>query len=163
MLASGLMIFNITTLNAQSRKEMIESLMHKTDSLNRLLKDKNEALKKAEIKLAKMEGAAEAKQVFFNQYQGKTDSLSKSLSEKDSIINNLNTELTQLKASIYELQESKKEIISKNEQLQAELNTHKQNTVPVSTLKKETKAVELPNAAATETATQQQPKTVAPK
>ena len=161
MLISGFLIFGITSLNAQSRKEMIELLIHKTDSLNQLLKDKNEALKKAEIKLAKMEGAAEAKQVFSNQYQGKTDSLSKSLSEKDSIINNLNTELTQLKASIYELQESKKDIIGKNEQLQAELNTYKQNAVPVPTVKKETKVME-PNAVATET--KQQPvKTVAPK
>ena len=91
MLISGLMIFSTITLNAQSRKEIIESLTQRTDSLSRLLKNRNEALKNTEIKLAKMEGAAEVNQVFFKQYQGKTDSLLKSLSDKDSVINKLNT------------------------------------------------------------------------
>lgn len=132
MLISGLMLFNITILNAQtqSRKEIIELLTEKVNSLTRLLKDKDETLKKVEIKLAKMEGAAEANQLFFKQYENKTDSLSKSISNKDSLIINLKNELTKLKASFYELEESKKEISSKNETLQLELNTYKQNAAP---------------------------------
>ena len=147
VLILGLMVFT-TTLNAQSRKEVIESLTRQADSLNKLLQDKSDSLRKVEIKLAKMEGAAEANQVFFNQYQNKTDSLSKSLAAKDSLINNLNSQVTKLKASIYEFEESKKEMASKNETLQAELNTYKQNDAAAQPGKKDTKVnVEPANAA----------------
>jgi chromosome segregation ATPase len=140
LLVSGLILFNLTTLNAQSRKEIIESLTNKSDSLNKLLKDKNEALQKAEIQLARMEGAAEANRLFFKQYENRTDSLSKALSNKDSLINNLNSELTKLKAAFYESEKSRKQLSSENDTLKAELNTYKQNIPPVSPAKKEAKS-----------------------
>lgn len=164
MLISGIMAFNITVLNAQtqSRKEIIESLTEKVNSLTRLLKDKDESLKKVEIQLAKMEGAAEANQFFFKQYENKTDSLSKSISNKDSLINNLNNQLTKLKASFFELEENKKEISSKNEILQAELNTYKQNNAPAQPVKKEA-TVEPANTVAKEKIKEQPVKTAAPE
>ncbi len=154
LLVSGLILFNLTTLNAQSRKEIIESLTNKSDSLNKLLKDKSEALQKAEIQLARMEGAAEANRLFFKQYENRTDSLSKALSNKDSLINNLNSELTKLKAAFYESEESRKQLSSENDTLKVELNTYKQNIPPAPPAKKEAKS----DAEPTNTVAKEKPK-----
>jgi chromosome segregation ATPase len=162
LLVFGLIMLNLTTLNAQSRK--VESLTHKADSLSKLLKDKNDALQKAEIKLARMEGAAEANQLFFKQYENKTDSLSKALSNKDSLISNLKNQLTKLKAAFYESEESRKQMSSKNDTLQAELNTYKQSITPVAPVKKEAKPdAEPANTVAKEKAKEQPAKPAEPE
>ncbi len=163
-LISGLIVFNLPSLNAQSRKEIIESLTQKTDSLNKLLRDKNETIKKTEIQLARLEGAAEANQLFFKQYENRTDSLSRSLSKKDSLINNLNSELTKLKAAFYESEESRKEISTRNDTLQAELAVYKQNATPAAVVKKEAKAnIEPTNTVAKEKLKEQPTKTTEPE
>src|SRR5690349_21363943 len=128
MLVTVLIVIDLNNIYAQTRKEVIESLTAQSDSLNKLLKSKTESLHKLELTLAKLEGASEANKSMFQLYNSRTDSLSKSLTKKDSLINHLKDQLTQLKTSLDKLKESQTEMTSKNEALQAELDTYKQNT-----------------------------------
>ncbi|WP_256014285.1 hypothetical protein [Desertivirga xinjiangensis] len=163
ILVSGLLIVNTAQSSAQSKKELVEMFAAKTDSLNNLLMAKNESLQKLEIKLAKLEGAAEANDKNFKRIEDRTDSLTKTLTLKDSIINSLKVELTSLTSSMDQLRETHKEATSKNEQLQAEIDTYRNKTVPASVtpIKKESKEVpatqkEVVKTESAETAVRQQ-------
>ena len=163
ILVSRLLVVSTAQSSAQSKKELVEMFAVKTDSLNNLLMAKNESLQKLEIKLAKLEGAAEANDKNFKRIESRTDSLSKTLALKDSIIKSLKVELTTLTSSMDQLRETHKEATSKNEELQAEIDTYKDKAAPASVtpLKKEGKDVpaskkEVIKTEPTETAVRQQ-------
>ena len=85
VLIISVMIFGLTSAFAQSKKEKIEALTKKVDSLQRALSAKNESLVQAQIKLAKMEGTRDAHDEEIKRLENKTDSLKDALITRNMI------------------------------------------------------------------------------
>jgi len=126
ILMIGVVISGMTSAYAQSKKERIEFLTRKMDSLEKTLSAKNESLVQLQIKLAKLEGTADTHNEQIKRIENKADSLREALIVRNMTIENQESEITQLNTDISELQAQQKEWTSKNEALTAELNSLKQ-------------------------------------
>lgn len=111
---------------AQSKKEKIEALTKKADSLQKVLSAKNESLVQAQIKLAKMEGTRDAHDEEIKRLENKTDSLKDALIKRNMTIESQASKITQLNKDLSGLQDQQKEWTSKNDTLTAQLNLLKQ-------------------------------------
>lgn len=128
LLTISLVATGITGVDAQSKKEMIELLTRKNDSLEKALAAKTESLHQLEVKFAKMEGASGVHQELIKQLQSQSDSLRASLSAKELAIESLDAEKTKLTEEVRNYQALEKEWASKNEGLLAELQSFKDTT-----------------------------------
>jgi len=140
-----MVVFGLTNAFAQSKKEKIEVLTKKVDSLQKALSAKNESLVQAQIKLAKLEGTKDAHNEEIKRLEDKSDSLKEALITKNMTVENQTAKITQLTKDISGLQAQQKEWTSKNDTLTAELNSLKQkpSDTPVAVVKdsvKDTKA-----------------------
>ncbi|HTE00237.1 MAG TPA: hypothetical protein VK668_13180 [Mucilaginibacter sp.] len=143
ILMIGLAVFGITGVNAQSKKEKIELLTRKTDSLTKALSVKNESLVQLQVKLARIEGATDAHNEVIKRLENKADSLKELLINRNTAVENQASKITQLNTDISALQAQQKEWTSKNEALNAELVNLKK-PVDTSTTAKDTKATDPP-------------------
>lgn len=123
----GLILFTATIAHAQSKKEQISFLSRKADSLQKVLAHTSDSLHHLEIKLARLEGAAEAHKEVINRLESRSDSLNKEVTDKSSAIENLTSQLAKLNES---MQLKEKEWTAKNEELTAELTVFKQKGTP---------------------------------
>lgn len=129
--------FGLTNALAQSKKEKIEALTKKVDSLEKALSVKNESLIQTQIKLAKMEGTRDAHDEEIKRLENKTDSLKDALITRNMTIESQASKIAQLNKDLSGLQAEQKEWASKNDTLTAELNSMKQkpNDAPVGSVK----------------------------
>src|SRR5579859_5272427 len=123
-----MVVFGLTNAFAQSKKEKIEALTKKIDSLQKALSAKNESLVQAQIKLAKMEGTRDAHDEKIKRLENKTDSLKDALITKNMMIESQASKIAQLNKDLSGLQAEQKEWTSKNDTLSAELNSLKQKS-----------------------------------
>lgn len=132
-----LAILGLTNAFAQSKKEKIEALSKKVDSLQKVLSVKNESLVQIEVKLAKMEGTRDAHDEEIKRLENITDSLKDALITRNMTIESQATKIAQLNKDLNGLQAEQKEWASKNDTLVAELNSMKQkpNDAPVGSVK----------------------------
>lgn len=130
-------IFGLTSVFAQSKKEKIEALTKKVDSLQKVLSAKNESLIQLQIKLAKMEGTKDAHDEEIKRLENKTDSLKDALITKNMTIESQASKIAQLNKDLSGLQAEQKEWASKNDTLTTELNSLKQkpNDAPATSAK----------------------------
>jgi chromosome segregation ATPase len=126
ILMIGMVISGMTSVYAQSKKEKIESLTRKIDSLEKALSVKNESLVQSQIKLAKLEGTTDTHNEEIKRLENKADSLKEALITKNMTVENQASKITQLNTDISSLQAQQKEWTSKNDALTAELNSLKQ-------------------------------------
>lgn len=118
--------FGLTNAFAQSKKEKIEALTKKVDSLQKVLSAKNESLVQVQIKLAKMEGTRDAHDEEIKRLENKTDSLKDALFTRNMTIESQASKIAQLNKDLSGLQAEQKEWTSKNDTLTAELSSLKQ-------------------------------------
>ncbi|HEY8783317.1 MAG TPA: hypothetical protein VIM16_16950 [Mucilaginibacter sp.] len=144
ILMIGMAVSGITFVNAQSKRERIEMLTRKTDSLERVLSIKNENFVRLQIKLARLEGAADAYTGWIKQIEARADSLQAVLTAKTVTIESQTSKITQLTAVINGLQTAQKDWESKNEALTTEMNSMKQKPGDTGIAVKETKQVDPP-------------------
>ena len=137
-----LVMFGLTNAFAQSKKEKIEALTKKVDSLQKVLSAKNESLVQAQIKLAKMEGTRDAHDEEIKRLENKTDSLKDALITRNITVESQASNIAQLNKDLSDLQAQQKEWISKNDTLTAQLNSVKQKPAeaPTTTVKDSVKA-----------------------
>jgi chromosome segregation ATPase len=128
ILMIGVVVCGVTSANAQSKKEKIEMLTRKTDSLQKVLSVKSESLVQLQIKLARLEGTADAHNEEIKRLENKADSLKELLVARNMTIESQASKITQLNTDINGLQLQQKDLTSKNEALAAELNSLKQKT-----------------------------------
>ncbi|WP_426669624.1 hypothetical protein ACPPVU_25835 [Mucilaginibacter sp. McL0603] len=126
ILVIGVVISGMTSVYAQSKKERIEILTRKTDSLEKALSVKNESLVQLEIKLAKLEGTTDTHNEEIKRLENKADSLKEALIVRNMTIESQGSKITQLNKDINGLQAQQKEWTSKNDSLTVELNSLKQ-------------------------------------
>jgi len=120
-----LVTFGLTNAFAQSKKEKIEALTKKVDSLQKALSAKNESLVQSQIKLAKMEGTRDAHDEEIKRLESKTDSLKDALITRNMTIESQASKIAQLNKDLSGLQAQQKEWTSKNDTLTAQLNSLK--------------------------------------
>jgi chromosome segregation ATPase len=138
----------ITAAHAQSRKEKIELLTKKVDSLEKAVSAKSESLQQLQVKLARMEGAADVHTEEIKRLENKSDSLRSALIGKTMAVDAQAAKITELSAQITELQAQGKDLASKNDALTAELKTFKSKPEDTNTTGKDNKLAELPKEAA---------------
>jgi chromosome segregation ATPase len=126
ILMIGVVISGMTSVYAQSKKEKIEALTRKMDSLEKALSAKNESLVQAQIKLAKLEGTTDTHNEEIKRLETKADSLKEALIVRNMTIESQASKITQLNTDISGLQAQQKEWAGKNDALTAELNSLKQ-------------------------------------
>jgi len=126
MLMICVMLFGLTRAFAQSKKEKIEVLTKKVDSLQKALSAKNESLVQAQIKLAKMEGTRDAHDEEIKRLENKADSLKEALITRNMTIESQTSKIAQLNKDLSGLQAQQKEWTTKNDTLAAQLNSLKQ-------------------------------------
>ena len=126
ILMIGVVVSGMTSAYAQSKKEKIEMLTRKMDSLEKVLSVKNESLVQLQIKLARMEGTADTHNEEIKRLENKADSLKEALIVRKMTVESQASKITQLNADIGGLQAQQKEWTSKNDALTAELNSLKQ-------------------------------------
>jgi len=126
ILMIGVIISGMTSAYAQNKKEKIEALTRKVDSLEKALSVKNESLVQSQIKLAKLEGTTDTHNEEIKRLETKADSLKEALIVRNMTIESQAAKITQLNTDISGLQAQQKEWNSKNEALTAELNSLKQ-------------------------------------
>lgn len=126
ILMIAMVVSGLAGANAQSKKEKIEMLTRKMDSLEKMLSVKNESLVQLQVKLAKQEGTTDAHNEEIKRLENKTDSLKGMLISRNMTIESQASKITQLNADLSGLQAQQKDCTSKNEALAAELATLKQ-------------------------------------
>ena len=144
-----LVMFGLTNAFAQSKKEKIQALTKKVDSLEKVLSVKNESVVQLQIKLAKLEGTRDAHNEEIQRLENKTDSLKELLIARNMTVESQASKIVQLNKDLSGLQAQQKEWTSKNDTLTAELNSLKQKPgdSPVTTIKdpvKDTKQIGAP-------------------
>jgi chromosome segregation ATPase len=149
ILMIGVVVSGMTSVYAQSKKEKIEMLTRKMDSLEKALSVKNESLVQLQIKLARMEGTTDTHNEEIKRLENKADSLKEALIVRNMTIESQASKITQLNTDISELQAQQKDWTSKNDALTDELNSLKQkpNDAGVTTDKdsvKDSKSTEPP-------------------
>jgi chromosome segregation ATPase len=120
-----MVIFGLTNAFAQSKKEKIEGLTKKVDSLEKALSVKNESLVQTQIKLAKLEGTRDTHNEEIKRLEDKADSLKEALITKNMTVESQASKIAQLNADISGLQAQQKEWTSKNDTLTSQLNSLK--------------------------------------
>ncbi|MBS7564306.1 hypothetical protein KHS38_07800 [Mucilaginibacter sp. Bleaf8] len=139
----------LASVKAQSKKEVIQLLSKQVDSLQKALHAREESTHQLEVKLARIEGAAEVNSGLIKRMESKTDSLREALIARNGIIENQKAQLAKLTADVSRLQNQEKEWSTKNEALLAELKTFKDKAEPAIAAAKEAKVVaEAPKEAA---------------
>jgi chromosome segregation ATPase len=126
ILMIGMVVSGLISANAQSKKEKIEMLTRKMDSLEKTLSVKNESLVQLQVKLARQEGTTDAHNAEIKRLENKTDSLKEMLISKNMTIESQASKITQLNTDLSGLQAQQKEWTTKNEALAAELTSLKQ-------------------------------------
>ena len=121
-----MVMIGLTTAFAQSKKEKIEDLTKKVDSLQKSLSAKNESLVQTQIKLAKLEGTRDTHNEEIQRLESKTDSLKEALITRNMTVESQASKIAQLNKDLTELQAQQKEWTSKNDTLVAQLNSLKQ-------------------------------------
>lgn len=121
-----MVMFGLTNAFGQSKKEKIEALTKKVDSLQKILSAKNESLVQVQIKLAKMEGTRDAHNEEIKRLEDKTDSLKDALITRNMTVESQASKIAQLNTQITTLQAQQKEWTSKNDTLTAQLSSQKQ-------------------------------------
>ena len=121
----GVAVFGMTSAYAQNKKEKIEVLTRKVDSLEKALSAKNESLVQSQIKLAKLEGTTDTHNEEIKRLENKADSLKETLIARNMTVESQAAKITQLNTDISTLQAQQKEWTSKNDALAAELNSLK--------------------------------------
>ncbi|MDO3625504.1 hypothetical protein [Mucilaginibacter sp. BT774] len=121
-----LVMFGLTNAFAQSKKEKIQALTKKVDSLEKVLSVKNESVVQLQIKLAKLEGTKEAHDEVIKRLENKSDSLKELLITKNLTVESQASKIAQLNKDLSVLQAQQKEWTSKNDTLTIELNSLKQ-------------------------------------
>jgi len=121
-----MVMFGLTNAFGQSKKEKIEALTKKVDSLQKILSAKNESLVQVQIKLAKMEGTRDAHNEEIKRLEDKTDSLKDALITRNMTVESQASKIAQLNTQITTLQAQQKEWTSKNDTLAAQLSFLKQ-------------------------------------
>lgn len=119
-------MFGLTNAFAQSKKEKIEILTKKVDSLQKALSAKNENLVQVQLKLAKMEGTRDAHDEEIKRLENKADSLREALITRNMTVESQASKIAQLNKDLSGLQAQQKEWTSKNDTLAAQLSTLKQ-------------------------------------
>lgn len=122
----------MTAVQAQSKKEIIEMLTQKVDSLQKKLNAKNESVHALEIKLAKFEGASEAHNEIIKRLENRQDSLKDSLSAKTTLIGALTSERTKLLADLQSYQVRDQAWVALHDSLQSEIQLLRSNTASLS-------------------------------
>jgi len=138
ILMIGMVVAGIS-VSAQSKKERIELLTRKADSLEKTLSLKNESLVQLQVKLARLEGATDAHNEVIKRLENKTDSLKEVLITRNMTIESQAAKITQLTTDINGLQAQQKEWTSKNEALTLEVNSLKPKSGDVGMVPKDTK------------------------
>jgi chromosome segregation ATPase len=144
ILLIGIVAFGITSAYAQSKKEKIELLTRKTDSLEKVLSIKNESLVQLQVKLARLEGATDAHNEVIKRLENKADSLKELLIARNTTIESQTAKITQLTTDISGLQAQQKDWTSKNEALAVELNSLKPKPADAGLPPKDTKTADPP-------------------
>lgn len=155
-------MFGFSSTFAQSKKEKIEDLTKKVDSLQKSLFAKNESLVQTQIKLAKLEGTRDTHNEEIQRLENKADSLKEALITKNMTVESQASKIAQLNKDLTGFQAQQKEWTSKNDTLVAQLNSLKQKpndavattvkdpvkdtTKPAGTQKEEEKAVTSPGS-----------------
>lgn len=134
ILMIGMVVSGLISANAQSKKEKIELLTRKMDSLEKTLSVKNESLVQLQVKLARQEGTTDAHNAEIKRLENKTDSLKEMLISKNMTIESQASKITQLNTDLSGLQAQQKEWTSKNEALAAELTSLKQKPADPGTI-----------------------------
>ncbi|MDB5032429.1 hypothetical protein, partial [Mucilaginibacter sp.] len=88
ILMIGMVVSGIISAGAQSKKEKIEMLTQKTDSLEKTLSLKNESIVQLQIKLARLEGTKDAHNEQIKRFENKADSLKEELIVTNMTIEN---------------------------------------------------------------------------
>jgi len=137
VLMNCMVMFGLTNAFAQSKKEKIEALTKKVDSLQKVLSAKNESLVQVQLKLAKMEGTRDAHDEEIKRLENKTDSLKDALITRNMTVESQASKIVQLNKDLSSLQAQQKEWTSKNDTLTTQLNSLKQKPgdAPTTTLK----------------------------
>ena len=144
ILMIGMVVSGIASVNAQSKKERIELLTRKTDSLEKTLSVKNESLVQLQVKLAKMEGTTDAHNEQIKRLENRADSLKEMLIARNITIESQASKITQLSTDVNGLQTQQKEWATKNEALTLELNSLKQKSGDVGVVLKDVKPADPP-------------------
>jgi chromosome segregation ATPase len=144
ILMIGMVVSGIVSVNAQSKKERIELLTRKTDSLEKILSVKNESLVQLQVKLARLEGTADAHNEQLKRFENKADSLKEMLIARNITIESQASKITQLSTDVNGLQTQQKEWASKNEALTLELNSLKQKPGDAGVVLKDVKPADPP-------------------
>ncbi|MDB5023801.1 MAG: hypothetical protein JWP78_1556 [Mucilaginibacter sp.] len=144
ILMIGLVVSGLTSVHAQSKKEKIEMLTRRTDSLQRLLSFKNESVIALQVKLARLEGIKEAHNEEIQRLEGKSDSLKELLIARNATIESQAAKIAQLNTDLNGLQAQQKDWASKTEALTAELNSLRPKPVDAGITLKEAKAADTP-------------------
>jgi chromosome segregation ATPase len=139
ILMIGMVVCGVTSANAQSKKEIIEMLTRKTDSLQKVLSVKSESLVQLQVKLARLEGTADAHNEEIKRIENKADSLKELLVARNMTIESQASKIAQLNTDINGLQAQQKDWTSKNEALATELNSLKQKPDNAGTTLKDAK------------------------
>lgn len=137
-------MLGLTNAFAQSKKERIEVLTKKVDSLQKVLSAKNESLVQVQLKLAKMEGTTDAHNEEIKRLEDKTDSLKDALIAKKMTIESQASKIAQLNSDISGLQAQQKEWTTKNDTLAAQLSSLKQKPNDAATIVKDAKPAGAP-------------------
>ena len=119
-------MIGLTSAFAQSKKEKIEDLTKKVDSLQKSLSVKNESLVQTQIKLAKLEGTRDTHNEEIQRLENKADSLKEALITKNMTVESQASKIAQLNKDRIGFQAQQKEWTSKNDTLVAQLNSLKQ-------------------------------------
>ncbi len=141
-----MVMIGLTGAFAQSKKEKIEDLTRKVDSLQKSLAAKNENLVQTQIKLAKLEGTRDTHNEEIQRLENKVDSLKGALITRNMTVESQASKIAQLNTDISGLQARQKEWTTKNDTLAAELNSLKQKPVeaPGATVKDSVKDAKSP-------------------
>ena len=124
--AFGIAAISASGVHAQNRKEIIQTLTRKTDSLEKALLGKTETIHKLEVQLAKLEGSTETQEQATRRAEIKADSLIATLLSKNTLIDNLNGQVSKLSKELDSLQSNREALTTEKEALQAELANFRQ-------------------------------------
>ncbi|WP_207425166.1 hypothetical protein [Pedobacter sp. SYSU D00535] len=111
----------VTNAVAQTKKQMIETLTARADSLERMLATRTKAFHECEVKFAKLEGVSETREAAAKKAESKADSLLGLLNTKETIIADLNKQLTDLNTEADSLRTEAKTLADQNQSLTSKL------------------------------------------
>jgi len=109
MMLAGLLCCMAFTASAQSKKEQIAQLTHRTDSLHRLLTTTNDSLHRLELKLAHIQGATETRSEMMKHLEDRADSLRQALSARNTTIESQTAKISQLNSDLQIVREQEKQ------------------------------------------------------